>query len=396
MEIIIHRYGSICEPDLIDAFRACGITVIEESREICQKSISHEERIGELGKLILTHQTAFVFSINFFPYISEICERLKVLYVCLSVDCPVLELFSSSIKNKCNRIFLFDYIQYQRFFPENPDGIFYLPLGVNTDRWEKVLDEVTKEDEIRYRCQISFVGSIYKEKSPLLGLSLDDYYRGIAEGIVESQLRVPEYSFLEETVPESLIDAIRRSDKSFYRLRDGFERTDAFVAANYYLGMQVSYLKRVRTLSELGKEFPIDLYTKSDVSELNSVSGIRCRGEVSTHQEMPKVFYFSKINLNITMHSIQSGLPQRIWDVLGCRGFLLTDYHSEIPEYFTIGKELECYEDISELKEKAAYYLVHEDNRREIADNGFRKVKERHTYIYRVCSMLKTIFPKVS
>ena len=95
------------------------------------------------------------------------------------------------------------------------------------------------------------------------------------------------------------------------------------------------------------------------------------------------------------MHSIQSGLPQRIWDVLGCGGFLLTDYQSEIPEYFTIGKELECYEDISELKEKAAYYLDHDDIRREIADNGFRKVKALHTYIHRVYSMLKTIFPKI-
>ncbi len=395
MEIIIHRYGSICEPDLIDAFRACGITVIEESREIYQKSISHEERISELSKLILTHQTAFVFSINFFPYISEICERLKVLYVCLSVDCPVLELFSSSIRNKCNRIFLFDYMQYQRFCPENPECIFYLPLAVNTDRWEKVLADVTKEDEIRYGSRISFVGSLYKEKSPLLRFSLDDYHRGIAEGIVESQVRVPEYSFLEDAVPESLIEAIRCRDGSFYQLKDGFERTDAFVAAHYYLGMHVSYLKRLRILSELGKKFPIDLYTKSDVPELNAVSQIRCRGEVSTHWEMPKVFYYSRINLNITMHSIQSGLPQRIWDVLGCGGFLLTDYRSEIPEYFTIGKELECYEDISELKEKAAYYLDHDDIRREIADNGFRKVKAQHTYIHRVYSMLKTIFPQI-
>lgn len=395
MEIIIHRYGSICEPDLVDAFRSCGITVIEESREIYQKSISHEERISELSKLILTHQTAFVFSINFFPYISEICERLRVLYVCLSVDCPVLELFSSSIRNKCNRIFLFDYMQYQRFCPENPECIFYLPLAVNTDRWEKVLAGVTKEDEIRYGSRISFVGSLYKEKSPLLRLSLDDYNRGIAEGIVESQVRVPEYSFLEDAVSESLIEAIRCRDESYYQLKDGFERTDAFVAAHYYLGMHVSYLKRLRILSELGKEFPVDLYTNSDVSELGSVSGIRCRGEVSTHREMPKVFYCSKINLNITMHSIQSGLPQRIWDVLGCGGFLLTDYQSEIPEYFTIGKELECYEDISELKEKAAYYLDHDDIRREIADNGFRKVKARHTYIHRVYSMLKTIFPKI-
>ena len=90
MKIIIHRYGSICEPDIIEAFQACNITVIEDSAEIRQKSISSETRISVLGKLVLTHRPVFVFSINFFPYISEICERLGVLYVSLSVDCPVL------------------------------------------------------------------------------------------------------------------------------------------------------------------------------------------------------------------------------------------------------------------------------------------------------------------
>ncbi len=124
MKIIIHRYGSICEPDIIEAFQACNITVIEDSAEIRQKSISPETRISVLGKLVLTHRPVFVFSINFFPYISEICERLGVLYVSLSVDCPVLELFSCSVKNRCNRIFLFDYMQYQKFYPENPEGIF--------------------------------------------------------------------------------------------------------------------------------------------------------------------------------------------------------------------------------------------------------------------------------
>ena len=106
MNMIIHRYGSICEPDLIDAFHTCGITVIEDCSEINSKNISPEERIRSFGELLLTSQAAFAFSVNFFPYISEICEKLHVPYVSLSVDCPVLELFSVSIRNRCNRIFL--------------------------------------------------------------------------------------------------------------------------------------------------------------------------------------------------------------------------------------------------------------------------------------------------
>ena len=105
MEILFHRYGSICEPDIIDAFTSLGITVLEEDSEIQNKHISGEVRIRLLAEKILTKKPAFVFSINYFPYISEVCQKLNVMYVCLSVDCPVLEFFSDSIHNSCNRIF---------------------------------------------------------------------------------------------------------------------------------------------------------------------------------------------------------------------------------------------------------------------------------------------------
>lgn len=395
MEIIFHRYGSICEPDILEAFRFCGINVIEDTAEIRTKSIAPKDRIRRLSELILTHQTAFVFSVNFFPYISEICERLHILYVSLSVDCPVLELFSVSIRNKYNRIFLFDYMQFQRFYPENPDNIFYLPLAVNTERWEQTLSHPSQEDRQRFSCDISFVGSLYKEKSPLAHLTLDSYHMGLISGMVEAQLKVPGYFFLEEAVPDSLINAIRGADPDFYQLEDSFSDTTAYTTANYYLGMQASYLERIRTLKELGRYFPVNLYTRTDTSDLNNVPGIRCRGGVSTHVEMPKVFYYSKINLNITMRPIQSGLSQRIWDVLGCGGFLLSNYQSEIPEYFTIGQELDCYESIGELKEKISYYLSHEDIRCEIAHNGFQKVKAQHTYVHRICQMMQLLFPEV-
>ena len=42
MEILFHRYGSICEPDIIDAFTSLGITVLEEDSEIQNKHIPRD------------------------------------------------------------------------------------------------------------------------------------------------------------------------------------------------------------------------------------------------------------------------------------------------------------------------------------------------------------------
>ena len=39
MNILFHRYGSICEPDIMEAFQSLNFTVIEEDLEISQKSI---------------------------------------------------------------------------------------------------------------------------------------------------------------------------------------------------------------------------------------------------------------------------------------------------------------------------------------------------------------------
>ena len=88
------------------------------------------------------------------------------------------------------------------------------------------------------------------------------------------------------------------------------------------------------------------------------------------------------------MRPIQTGLPLRIFDVLGCGGFLITNYQAEIPDLFEIGVDLETYSSMEELHQKCAYYLEHEDERKQIAENGYRKVKQLHDCKQRMQTML--------
>lgn len=64
---------------------------------------------------------------------------------------------------------------------------------------------------------------------------------------------------------------------------------------------------------------------------------------------MNKIFYLSKINLNITLPSIESGIPQRVLDIMGSGGFVLTNYQPEIEEVFEIGKDIEVFHTLEEL-----------------------------------------------
>lgn len=123
MNILFHRYGSICEPDIMEAFQSLNFTVIEEDLEISQKSIDGEKRVSILAEKILTENPVFVFSINYFPYISEICQRLHVLYVCLSVDCPVLELFPPQSATAATGSFYLTTTNISKFTRKTP-GVF--------------------------------------------------------------------------------------------------------------------------------------------------------------------------------------------------------------------------------------------------------------------------------
>ena len=385
MEILFYRYNSICEPDILQAFTSFGITVHVEDMEMHRKNVTPRECAGKVADWIVQKPLAFVFSINFFPAISYACEKFRVPYVCWSVDSPVPELFSNALKNSCNRIFLFDRAQYDLFSPVNPECIYYLPLAANVSRWEEIVLHMTEDDFETYGGDVSFVGSLYTEKCRYNRLTLSDHTRGFVDGLMEAQLKVFGCNFIPESLTEEVIREIADADPDFYRSDDVFTDLSRYLVAHQYIGMKLAAVERERTLRFLSERFPLKLYTRSDASARPKA---HCPGGVSTLTEMPKVFHASRINLNITMRPIETGLSLRIWDVLGCAGFLLTNYQAEIPEYFEIGKELETYETPEELEEKIRYYLSHDEERVEIAIRGYEKVKNCHTYEKRLAQMI--------
>ena len=80
MNIVFHRYNSICEPDFIEAFNKLGIEVIEDRGEMTDKNIPLEDRVERLTRLVLERQPVFVFTINFFPYIFDIFFIKRISY----------------------------------------------------------------------------------------------------------------------------------------------------------------------------------------------------------------------------------------------------------------------------------------------------------------------------
>jgi len=75
-----------------------------------------------------------------------------------------------------------------------------------------------------------------------------------------------------------------------------------------------------------------------------------------------------------------------------CGGFLLTEYVEGLEKFYDIDSDIVCFSSLDEAIKKIKYYLAHDDEREKIAESGYRKAMEHHTWDKR----LNTVFNKIS
>ena len=384
MHILMYRWKAYNYRDIEQTFLLLGHTVDNIEQKLGSYDIDPEfEQVIE-RKLAENHYD-MVFTVNYFALISNVCQRRGISYVSWSCDNPLISMYHESVFHSCNYIFTFDKTNYLEFREMGVKHIWYLPLAVDADRIETVLKEA--EDLPKYRGDIAFVGSLYERNSyDRLKKKLPEYLKGYFDAVIEAQLNVSGANIVEPMLTTDILEQLQeyfqleKSEGSFSDLGLIFQTT--------VLGFKIAEVERRRALIELSKRFRVNVYSNSDVSDLLR---IQYCGSVDYWSVLPKVFYMSKINLNFTIPNIKSGIPLRVWDVLGSGGFLMTNYQAELPYYFKEGEDLVCFDGVEDLCEKAAYYLAHEEERRSIAENGCRKVREHHNYIERIRTMLQIV-----
>lgn len=395
MHILMYRWKAYNYRDIEQTFLLLGHTVDNIEQELGSYDVSPEfERVIE-EKIRGTHYD-MVFTVNYFPLISNVCERTGVKYISWTCDNPLISMYHESVFHACNYIFTFDKTNYLEFRGMGVKHIWYLPLAVDTERMDALLGapeeagrwKAAQDPEMRkYRGDVAFVGSLYERNSyDKIKNRLPEYLRGYFDAVMEAQLNISGANIVEPMLTTNILEQLQeyfqleKSEGSFSDLGLIFQTT--------VLGFKIAEIERRRALIELSKHYRVNVYSNSDVSDLLR---IQYCGSVDYWSEMPKVFRMSKINLNFTIPNIKSGIPLRIWDVLGCGGFLLTNYQAEIPYYFKEGEDLVCFDGLEDLCEKVGYYLEHEEESKRIAWNGYHKVREKHSYIERIHTILDTV-----
>ncbi len=370
MKVLFWQWNAFMQKGIEKAFAKLNITY-----EVFYFQPKDWENDAEFERLLsgaLEKSSANVlFSVNFAPVASSVCQSRSVKYVSWVYDSPVHIRDISSFANECNRIYFFDRGQCESYQKQGYTNVFHMPLAVDESVWN--LPENVPD---KYSCDVAFVGQLYESDFSYLMGPVSQYYRGRMDGIVCAQGQIYGAYLLDELITDELMAELNK----FYVKASGGKFKVTKAEMEYACAKEVTGRERKLALSLLASRYKLNLYSKDT---LNGVQVSSC-GYVDYYSQMPVAFAGAKVNLNISLKTIRTGIPLRVLDVLSCGGFLITNYQEELFEYFEPGVDLVVYEDVKDLIYKVDYYLKHEEARKMIAENGRRKVCELFGFEERV------------
>lgn len=336
-----------------------------------------------IAKALLAKHYDYLFSFNYFPVAAMAAKACKVRYVAWVYDSPYAQLYSETVRYETNDIRLFDSMQVMQLKALGVETVSYLPLAADADYYDSLRGKAGE----KYESQVAFVGSLYTEPKQQLYqrfTQLNAYDKGFLDALVGMQKQLYGKNMLEMMLEQNpqLLEHLQQT-APLPPHPDGFE-TPQWSYANYYLYRRVTALERSEALEMLAKSFQLNVYTHAGEQVETQALRDAIRPPLDYYTQAPLVYRHAKININITLKSIESGIPLRAFDIMGAGGFLLTNYQADMLELFEPDRDFVYYTDMQDMMQKVEYYLQHEEERKCIAQNGYEKVKKQHTYLKRL------------
>ena len=397
MKVLLIDWNAYGNKNIEDLFRARGYDVRKASFDGHAKGAEKEKALKELRGCLVSFLPDYVFSYHYFPDVSNACQDAQIPYISWIYDSPAFDLYSPTILNSVNRIFVFDRGVCEEFASGGITTVHHLPLGVvcrDPETGKPVADAISSRMPAAdvafavpdYIADISFIGSMYTEPKHRLYdkfKDIDPYAHGYLDGIIEAQKHIYGMNFLEQFITPEIEAEMQKGYPTDPNSANAM--TPAKIYSQFVLSRQVTAIERRDILTMLGKkDIKVSLYTHDTTLR---IPGITNKGPIDYSEKMYRIFSHSKINLNITLRSILTGIPLRALDIMSAGGFLLSNYQAELCEYFVPGEDFDYYEDYDDLMNKIDYYLSHDKERQDIALSAREKIRAEHSLKKRLDEM---------
>lgn len=384
-KVLYLQWDCFGEEYICDCFKKNGLDVESYSIPYGHTSMRRDEAFEKkLEEHYENGEYLFAFSFNYFPAVALAIYAAGGRYISWTYDSPFMYLYSKTISLPSNISFSFDSYTVDDLKKKGVNNLYYLPMAAPVDRYDRIYSSASERKQ--YGGDIAFVGSMYTEPrqnwmEKLYDVS-DDVWN-VLETLMKLQLQSYAMPVLERLLNKDLVSELQKVCP--IELGNDEMQTIEWMYANYFLARGTTAVERTNILTNLADKYSVNLFSPADTP---GVPGVAHKDPVDYCDGMPHVFKNSKINLNISLKSIYSGIPLRAFDIMGCKGFLISDFQPDFGGLFIPDEDYVFYTTEDDLMKKVDFYLEHEDKRKQIAQSGYEKVKEQHTYDVRVQTML--------
>jgi len=386
MKVLFLEWNGYGNQDMIQAYQQLGHTVVTFpfSTQLYRSDPEYER---SLTQEIHKQSPDYIFTFNHYPVVAKVCNKEGLPYVSWIYDSPFVPLYSYTTIFPCNYIFIFDKEFCYEFQKNGIQTVHYLPMAANTSRLDRMNNiEGFLHSPYVNQAEVSFVGSLYTEevRSGFFYRfnNISPYTRGYLEGIMAAQKNVFGYNFIQELLTPDIIKDLQHSCPVEANY-DGVE-SEEYIYAQYFINRQITATERTEIIKYISQYFPMDLYTSAE--DFNHPNVIR-HGPVDYYNIAPYVYKCSKINLNMSLRSIKSGMPLRVFDIMGAGGFLISNFQSDFLDCFIPGDDFAFYDSQKDLIDKIDYYLRNDEERKQMAASAHQKITREHTFIHRIKEM---------
>ncbi|MCM1143531.1 MAG: glycosyltransferase [Blautia sp.] len=352
------------------------------------EELETEEEMQKLRVFLEKKRVDFVISNAGTPAVGRLTYEMEIRYAVYGMDSPMYETYLPSFQQYDNcYFFYFDYREYLSAKQKGYPHVFYLPLAGDLEAAGKIT--VTDADVRKYGCEMSFVGALYSGNAydGFIGRFPLKMQQSFSDMLEQSAFCWDGQDRLGRFLTPGLAAYLYQTCPEVYNAP--YELPLEYYFKEIFFARKLTHIERTLLMGLLAERYDFRLYTRDNEQV---PAGVPSFGEVDPQTEAYKVFHASKINLNITMRSIESGVPLRVFDIMSIGGFVLSNYQEEIPKLFEEDKEIVTFRSPEELVEKADYYLTHEEERSHIARNGCQKIKQCYTYEKQVEKIISILY----
>ncbi len=377
--------GSLLTDDLAQSLRETGYTVfpIEVQRWSAE----------ELGYAVQRIDPQFVACVNYTVGLTEFCRSAGRPLLVWEID-PTTD-HSIACSGSTDHAHVFTYLRrnVEHFRRAGFQHAEYLPLATDT-RHRRPL-ELDSLEQRRFGSPVSFVGSSLVDdavghREQLCALYADWHTDG-ADALPEFRASLREVLDRQRAqLPQWILPELMQQSFGEFLSAIGASGETADPVA--LLGETLASERRLEWMASLASAVPESVQVWGDAGwKTLEAQGVRYRGAAGHGDELTRIYNATAINVDIGRLYQADMVTMRVFDVLACGGFVITQRSAALDELFEVGVELEAYSSLGELCEKVAYYLAHQDEARDIAKRGLAAVRERHDVRSRVRHMLTSM-----